>query len=271
MIPKVIHYCWFGKSEIPENLQQCIESWKKVMPDYEIIRWDESNYDINKCDYIREAYNEKKWAFVSDYARLDICYTYGGIYLDTDVEVIKSFDSLLELDGFCGMEIEKEKNHNEVNVGLALGMKKGLEIGKILRDEYHSLHFKRKDGTLDLTPCPVIQTRTLKKFGLQTNNQKQVIKNFTIFPTDYFCPMNQYTGEIKITDKTYSIHHYSDSWDTAADQKRRKLRMKYSSFGKLGSEIISTFISYKEFYGFMGMWKEIRNKRKNRNKNEKRK
>lgn len=266
MIPKVIHYCWFGKNEIPDNLKRCIESWKKKLPDYEICRWDESNYDINKCEYIREAYSEKKWAFVSDYARLDICYTYGGIYLDTDVEVIKSFDDLLNLDGFCGMEIGKEKMPNEVNVGLALGMQKGLEIGRILRDTYHSLHFKREDGSLDLTPCPVIQTKILKEFGLLANNKMQVIENLTVFPTDYFCPMNQYTGKIEITDRTYSIHHYFDSWDSPVDQKRRKLRMKYSKFGKLGAEIISTFIAYREYYGFIGMWKKILNKRKNRNK-----
>lgn len=262
MIPKVIHYCWFGKKEIPDNLQRCIESWKKVMPDYEIRKWDESNYDINKCDYIKEAYAEKKWAFVSDYARLDICYTYGGIYLDTDVEVVKPFDALLSLDGFCGMEIGKHALPDEANVGLAMGLSKGLEMGRILRDDYHSLHFKKSDGSLDLTPCPVIQTRTLKKYGLISNNKTQVINGITVFPTEYFCPMNQYTGEMNLSPNTYSIHHYFGSWNSAADKKRRELRMHYSGFGRLGSEIFSTFVAYKEYYGILGMWKEILEKLK---------
>lgn len=262
MIPKVIHYCWFGGNEIPDNLKKCIESWKKIMPDYEIKRWDESNYDINKCDYVKEAYAAKKWAFVSDYARLDICYTYGGIYLDTDVEVLKSFDDLLSLDGFCGMEVGKKGVAEEANVGLALGMKKGCEMGRILRDNYHSLHFKKSDGTLDLTPCPTIHTKILKNYGLKLDNKIQTINGFTIFPVDYFCPMNQYTGEIKITERTYSIHHYFASWNEPADRLRRELRMKYNKFGKIGSEVLSTFIAYKKYYGIIGMWKKILEKLK---------
>lgn len=260
MIPKVIHYCWFGGNDIPENLQHCIESWRQIMPDYEIQRWDESNYDINKCDYIKEAYAEKRWAFVSDYARLDICYTYGGIYLDTDVEVLKSFDELLALDGFCGMEIGKHRLPDEVNVGLAMGLCRGQEMGRILRDEYHSLHLKRPDGSLDLTPCPVIQTRTLTKYGLKLSNEIQTINGITVFPTEYFCPMNQYTGEMSITSNTYSIHHYSASWVEPADQMRRSLRQKYSRLGKMGAEIISTYIAYKRYYGITGMWRQIMEK-----------
>ncbi len=257
MIPKIIHYCWFGGNDIPENLQHCIDSWKKVMPDYEIRRWDESNYDVSKCDYIKEAYEAKKWAFVSDYARLDICYTYGGIYLDTDVEVIKRFDELLLLEGFCGMEKGKSKLPNEANVGLGMGLEKGLEIGRILRDDYHTRHFKKEDGSLDMTPCPTIQTRVLRKMGLELNDRIQVINGMTVFPTDYFCPMNQYTGKTVITDNTYSIHHYFGSWNSEADQYRRILRMKYSKLGKLGSNILSALVAYLKYYGFLGMWKNI--------------
>lgn len=257
MIPKVIHYCWFGKAEIPENLQKCIDSWKKVMPDYEIKRWDETNYNINKCNYIKEAYEAKKWAFVSDYARLDILYTYGGIYLDTDVEVLKKFDDLLTLTAFCGMELDKGKIPKEANTGLAIGMVKGCKTGKILRDDYENKHFKREDGSYDLTPCPTIQTRIFKEMGLQLNNKIQVIGDFTIFPTDYFCPMNQYTGKINITKNTYSIHHYYDSWNKPADVLRRKLRIQYSKYGGIISEIVSTLVSYKKYYGIFGMWKEI--------------
>lgn len=257
MIPKVIHYCWFGGNDIPENLQRCMDSWKQFMPDYQIQRWDESNYDIGKCDYIREAYAEKKWAFVSDYVRLDVCYTYGGIYLDTDVEVLKSFDELLSLDGFCGMEIGKNSKPNEVNVGLGMGMCQGQEMGRILRDEYHTMHFKKRDGSLDLTPCPTIQTHTLKKYGLKFVNEVQNINGLTVFPTDYFCPMNQYTGNIQLTPNTFSIHHYFASWVRPADQMRRRLRQEYSKFGKVIAEVLSTFIAYRKYYGMFGMWKEI--------------
>ena len=257
MIPKIIHYCWFGRNEMPEKFKACIKSWKEKMPDYEIICWNEDNYDVNKCQYIKDAYEMKKWAFVSDYVRLDVCYTYGGIYLDTDVEVIKSFDELLNLNGFCGMEIGKNCLANEVNVGLALGMIKGLPIGKILRDDYHSLRFIKKDGTLDLTPCPTIQTRVLVKHGLKLNNEQQTIDDMTVFPTRFFCPMNQYTGDIVITPDTFSIHHYAGSWVLPVDKKRRNLRIKYSKYGKTTSEIISTYIAYKEEYGLVKMWKKI--------------
>jgi hypothetical protein len=206
---------------------------------------------------MREAYEARQWAFVSDYARLDICYTYGGIYLDTDVETIKPFDDLLELDGFCGMEMGKNIFPDEVNTGLVLGMRQNLEMGRILRDDYHSLHFLQNDGSYDLTPCPVIQTKILREMGLKLDNKIQKINDLTIFPTDYFCPMNQYTGDIIITDNTYSIHHYFASWVSSVDQRRRELRMRYSFCGRFVSNVISTFVAYSSFFGFFGMWREV--------------
>ncbi len=265
-IPKIIHYCWFGNKEIPENLQEYINSWKRLMPDYEIKRWDETNYDINKCSYIKEAYEAKKWAFVTDYVRLDVCYRYGGIYLDTDVEVIKSFDDLLYLDGFMGMEAGKN-NKPSIGTGLALGMKKGLPIGKILRDEYHKMHFKKEDGTYDLTPCPKIQTKILKKYGFKLENKIQTIKGITIFPSEYFCPMSQYTGITNITNNTHSIHHYTASWLPKVEQDRRQLRIKYNKYGNLIAKILSTYIAYYKHYGFIKMWKEIIKKIKSNKQN----
>ena len=250
MIPKVIHYCWFGGSELPESVKKCIESWRRVMPDYEIKRWDESNYKIDKCKYMKDAYAAKKYAFVSDYARLDILYNHGGIYLDTDVETLKAFDDLLKLDGFCGFEQGKKKVPNEVNTGLVLGARKHLEILKTLRDEYNQRGF-------DTTPCTTIQTQQLLKMGLKLNNQTQTIKSLTIFPDSYFCPMNQYTGETTITKNTYSVHHYAASWNLPVDQERRLLRMKYSKYGKIPSEILSTLVSYRKHYGIIKMWLEI--------------
>lgn len=257
MIPKIIHYCWFGGNKLPENVKKCIESWKKYMPDYEIKRWDETNYDINKCDFIKEAYENKKWAFVSDFARVDILYTYGGIYLDTDVKVLRSFNDLLQLDGFCGFEYGKKDELVYVNSGLAMGMKKGLEIGKILVDKYKNIKFTDNLNNLKKITCPIIQTNILLKYGLIQNNEKQVIENMTIFPTEYFGPMNQYTGELTISDSTYSIHLYSATWFEPVDQERRKLRLKYANYGNFLSNVISTFISYKREYGMLKMWKKI--------------
>ena len=262
MIPKIIHYCWFGGNPIPDEFQRCIDSWKRVMPDYEIKRWDESNYDVKKCAYMNEAYEAEKWGFVPDYARLDICCTYGGIYLDVDVEVIKPFDDLLVLDGFCGIETGRSKTCY-VNLGLALGLVQGHEMGGIMRDDYHSLSFKKKNGTPDLTPSPVIQTRSLLQHGFKPENSKQIIKGLTVFPVEYFCPADQFTGETNITENTYSIHHYAASWCSPADRERRDLRKSYSRrYGRAGSEILSTLVSYKKHYGLFGMWKQIAGKAK---------
>lgn len=254
MIPKKIHYCWFGNNELPEIVARCLSNWEEVMPDYEIIRWDETNYNVNKCEFISNAYKNKKWAFVSDYARLDVLYTYGGIYLDTDVKVIKPFDSLLNLKGFCGFESGKKNENEYVNVGLAIGMEKGLNIGKILLDEYRTRNFNDNIHSLEKITCPVLQTKTLTEHGLVRNNKKQVVKGMTIFPTEYFCPLDQYTGKCNITNNTYSIHLYSATWFDSVDRNRRQLRIKYSKYGVLISNIVSTLIAYKKEYGIVRMW-----------------
>lgn len=255
-IPKVIHYCWFGGAKIPPELQKYIDGWHKMMPDYKIIRWDESNYDVTKNTYMKEAYDAKKWAFVSDYARLDIIYNHGGIYLDTDVEALKPFDNLLTLTGFCGRE--QGKKIDEVNTGLIIAAQKNLHIIKEMLDDYNNIHFKLKNGKYDTMPCPTRQTAYLKKKGLiEKSNKTQVVDDLTIFSTDYFCPMNQYTGKTTFTNNTYSIHHYKASWNSQADQYRRELRIKYSYLGSFLSTIISTFIAYKKSYGIIKMWPNI--------------
>lgn len=261
MIPKVIHYCWFGGNPLPERFVRCIDSWRRVMPDYEIRRWDESNYAIDKtCDYVREAYAAGYWAFVSDYARLDICTLYGGIYLDVDVEAVMPFDDLLDLEGFCGFEIGKRIVPDEVNLGLALGLTPGAPMGAILRDDYHGRHFIKPDGTYDLTPCPTIQTRVLLEHGLCLDNTRQTVNGLTVLPTEYFCPINQYTGERILTPRTHSIHHYAGSWNPPADRERRRLRMQYSHLGPLGANVASTLVAYGKHYGPVVMWKEILHK-----------
>ena len=167
-IPKHIHYFWFGNSEIPDEFKRNIETWHKYCPDYEITGWNESNYDITKNKYMNQAYEEKKWGFVPDYARLDVIYTYGGIYLDTDVEVIRPLDELLKCDMFCGFE----SSYN-VNFGQGFGAVKQHPIIKKMLELYDELEFKNLDGTLNLIPSPVYQTRSLCELGLRKNGKVQ--------------------------------------------------------------------------------------------------
>lgn len=223
MIPKKIHYCWFGGKPIPEKDQKCIASWKKYCPDYEIIKWDESNYDITKNRYMKEAYEAKKWGFVPDYARLDILYNEGGIYLDTDVELIKGLDDLLDNKGYMGFE-DKER----INPGLGIGAEKhNPTIKKIMDDIYEDRRFKKADGSLDITPSPKMNTDELVSMGLVINDKKQTVGELTIFPTEYFCPKSYETNEINITENTYSIHWFNASWFTPIQKKIREREIRF--------------------------------------------
>lgn len=208
MIPKTIHYCWFGGNPLPELAKKCIESWKKYCPDYEIIEWNETNYDVNKCAYMKEAYQSKKWSFVSDYARFDIIYNHGGIYLDTDVEIIRSLDGFLENRVFMGFESE-----NYVNPGLIIGGEKGSREIECIMHWYETHHFMKESGEIDLTAIPAIVTKILDGMGLRKEQSVQLLNGaLTIYPKDYFCPMDYYTGDIVITENTHTIHHYCASW-----------------------------------------------------------
>ena len=181
-IPKKIHYCWFGGNPLPELAQKCIASWKKYCPDYEIIEWNESNFDINEGDYAREAYEAKKWAFVTDYVRLKVLYDYGGIYMDTDVEVLKPLDPLLEYEAVSGFESD-----TDIPTGLIASVKNHSMIFELL-SEYNSLHFIDSNGEPDLTTNVMRITRTFTKHGFKPNNTMQSINNFTLLPKDYLCP-----------------------------------------------------------------------------------
>ena len=213
-IPKVIYYCWFGRGKMPALYKKCIASWRKYCPDYKIICISEDNFDIDQNRYAKEAYDAGKWAFVSDYARLKVLYDNGGIYLDTDVEIIKPFDSLIEETGYMGFD-----DDGVVSTGLGFACEKGNElVGALLRD-YDDISFILPDGSYDITPCPERNTRVMQKLGLDINNKNQIFMGMHMFPEDYFCPMKYYTGKKIITDNTYSIHHFSASW-TSATAKR---------------------------------------------------
>ena len=223
-IPKVIHYCWFGGNEKPKLALKCIRSWQKYCPDYQIVEWNESNFDFSQNRYCREAHEAKKWAFVTDYARLQILYKHGGIYFDTDVELRKNLDPLLENKAFMG--IENSIRCVKVATGLALGAEKGNSVIKALLDSYEDAVFRREDGTLDMTTCTNRNHEILAGLGYAEENRLQHIPGATIYPTEYFSPMVMENAKLKLTRNTYSIHHYSLSWTPKENQIRRKKNLR---------------------------------------------
>ena len=243
MINKVIHYCWFGGNALPEDVLKCIDSWKNYCPDYEIKQWNEKNFDVNQNDYIKEAYQEKKWAFVSDYARLKIIYDQGGIYLDTDVELIKSLDDLLYNKCFFGTETSEV-----IATGLGLGAEKGNKFIKMMLDEYEGAHFVIKKGIYDLTPCPKRNTDPLIREGFKFDNQKIWEKDgCKVYPPEFFSPINYDTRELVITDNTYSIHHYSATW---IPEGEKKLSKKLDQIKVDHSAIVAFVLCQKEKYQY---------------------
>lgn len=223
MIPKVIHYCWFGRNPLPKLAQKCIASWQKYFPDHEIKEWNEDNFDVSMIPYTAEAYEAKKYAFVSDYARMWILYKYGGLYFDTDVEVIRPFDDILAHGSFMGCEIDACRDGEsadapsiEVNPGLGLGATPGLGLYKDLLDYYGTLHFRRPDGTYDITTVVKNTTKVLFQNGLEDAAGIQQVAGVTIYPRPYFNPLQVLpTGKVlKIEECTHSIHHYAATWLT---------------------------------------------------------
>lgn len=225
-IPKKIHYIWLGRGEKPELAKKCIESWKKNLPDYEIIEWNEDNFDINQNQYLKEAYENKKYAFASDYIRVYVLYNQGGIYMDTDVEVLKPLDEFLDLPAFSGFE-----SNNNIPTGL-MAASKGNKWMKLLLDDYDDLKFVKEDGSLDLTTNVVRITEvTEKNYKFIRQSSYQDLKDVVFFPSDYFCPKNCVTGVIELTENTYTIHHFNGSWLPKSEKKfiteRRKFVSKY--------------------------------------------
>ena len=222
MIPKIIHYCWFGGNPLPDSVLKCIESWKKHCPDFEIKQWDESNYDVNACAYTREAYEAKKWAFVSDFARLDIIYNNGGIYLDTDVELVRTLDDEL-LSNDCFLAIEQPSHL--IATGLGFGAVKGSKAINEMLAEYDGAKFTLAKNIYDQVPCPTRNTKPFLKYGFKKNISAPVtLGGAKIYPPEYFCPFERKKGKLEITENTYSIHRYDASWGaiSAEELKRRK-------------------------------------------------
>lgn len=205
MIPKIIHYCWFGRNPQPEIIIKCLKSWQKFLPDYEIILWNEDNYNVEKIPFTREAYQHKKFAFVSDYARFDILEQHGGIYLDTDVELLKSLDDFLYHRAFTGFE-----KYDLVAPGLILGAEPSHSVISWMKSYYEKeggFHPER-----NMITVVYIMTEYLKKQGLIPNNTLQEVEGLTVYPQEYFAPLNFQNNSLEITPNTASIHHYAGTW-----------------------------------------------------------
>lgn len=211
-IPKIIHYCWFGRKKIPFKNREWMKSWKKYCPDYEIVEWNENNYDIKKNTYMAEAYEAKRWGFVPDYARLDIIHRYGGIYVDVDVEFVKSFDELLFQKGFMGFV------GTDVALGLGFGAVVHNKWIKELRDVYNNKHFINENGLMNLSSCESYQNPWLQGQGVRLDGTFQRFSDVNVYPEWFFSSKSQYNGKLNIGKQTFSIHHYDGSWLTDKQQ-----------------------------------------------------
>lgn len=260
-IPKIIHYCWFGGNPLPELAQKCISSWKKFFPDYEIKKWNEQNYDVNKILYTKQAYEAKKYAFVSDYARFDILYQYGGLYFDTDVEVIKPMDEILKRGAFAGVE-----RAGSLAAGLGIASPAASSIYKEILDSYKESSFLNEDGSQNLTTVVTRVSDIFKNHGLKDVDEIQTVAGVTVYPADYFCPKDYITGKLNITQNTHTIHWYDGSWLSPIELDMNAYIQKILS--KYGKSKKSTFlivfhrlIKSVQYFGFgkkfVEYWKSV--------------
>jgi len=228
-IPRIIHYCWFGKNPLPEKVKKCIESWKKYCPEYQILLWNEDNYDLNKLPYVKQAYGAGMWAYVTDYVRLDVVWQHGGIYLDTDVELVRSLDDLLKEDNFFAIE----KHTCTIATGLGFGAVKKSPVLRELMDMYQNLSFI-KDGKMNLTPCPEYMAGFFREKGYIMEDKIQRTGGILVLSSEYFCPMNFLTGDLQLTSRTYGIHWYDASWHSECENRiiktERRIRKKFPAF-----------------------------------------
>lgn len=247
MIPKIIHYCWFGKNPLPELAVKCIESWKQFCPDYKIKEWNESNFNLDICPYVREAYKARKWAFITDYVRIYVLVNEGGIYMDTDVEVLKPIDRFLSNKAFSGFE-----KIDAIPTGI-MACERGFSFFQELLEYYANRHFIQHDGSYDLTTNVSIITKICLEYGLVLNNTKQTIRGFTLYPKDVFCPKNYCTGVIECTKRTYTIHHFSGSWHSKKQRiVRKREEWLYRNFGRMVAKAYSLPYRIRKKWGKLG-------------------
>ena len=233
MIPKIIHYCWFGGNPLPKSAKKCIASWRKFLPDYEIKEWNESNFDVNSIPYTAEAYKAKKYAFVSDYARFYILFKYGGLYFDTDVEVIRNMDDIVAKGPFMGCENEAKVGATPAQLGVAPGLALGVNpslalYGEIL-DIYKTKHYILSDGSYSKENVVTIMTDLLCQQGLVNTSEIQQVCGIWIYPKEYFCPLSNKSRNMNITSNTYSIHWYDGTWLPPKQKLAMYIKMHFGS------------------------------------------
>ncbi len=257
MIPKIIHYCWVGGGEKPASVLRCIESWRKYCPDYELREWNEGNYDFTKNAYMRQAYQAKKWGFVPDYARLDIVLEQGGIYLDTDVEMVRSLDELLDNECFMGFEAPESRTPS-VAPGLGFGAVAGSDVLRRMRDAYDGVDFLNPDGSLNLLPSPGYATAALCALGLVREDRDQRLPGVMVYASDVLCPMGFETGRLRRTARTVSIHHYDASWFDERQQRERRTKLRCKKlFGQALGTKLANAINFAR-RGDGSFWRGVR-------------
>jgi len=221
MIPKIIHYCWFGGNPLPPLALKCIASWKKHLPEYEIKEWNEENFDLEKFPFAKGALEHKKYAFISDVCRLYALKEEGGIYMDTDMEVLRSLNFFLNKSAFSGFE-----NDDFVPTGI-MASEKGSVWAIEMLAYYDNRSFVKENGELDTTSNTYIITQLMKEKGFIMNNTFQEIEGYVSFyPNDYFCPKSYKTGNIDLTENSYCIHHFAKSWIPFRKKWKNILKMK---------------------------------------------
>lgn len=250
MIPKIIHYCWFGGEELSDTAIKCINSWRKYCPNYEIKMWNEDNFNIEEYEYTKSAYYAKKFAFVSDFARYYIIEKYGGIYMDVDVELIKPLDDFLQYPLFLARQ-----DDGQINPGLIIGGVKNHEFLIESINYYKSHEFNIKENIVTIT------TNLLKKRNFSSNDILEEKENIKVFSSEYFCPISYLTGELRISEKTISIHHFDGSWLTDKEKARHNILSKYIKiFGKKTGTFLWIIKYYIEDFGVLETIKKINKK-----------
>lgn len=246
MIPKIIHYCWFGHNPIPAEYQRYIDSWRKFLPEYEIREWNEDNYDVNSIPFTKEAYEVGKFAYVSDYVRLKVLYENGGVYFDTDVEVIRPMDDLMAQGAWMGVEkhTSTPNEDDQVAIGLGFAVEPHNPILKEIMSFYENTHYIFPDGHMEQITIVPIVTGVLQKHGMPSHIDQPInVDGITIYPWDYFCPQEGFQyNEIECTKNTYTIHHYSATWMSKAEKRlmKRGYFFRTNPIGKL----IKRFIDF---------------------------
>ena len=244
-IPKIIHYCWFGRNPKPKLAEKCIKSWKKFCPDYEIREWNEDNFDVSTAPkYVRQAYEAKRWAFVSDYVRLRALVELGGVYMDTDVEVIKPLDPYLKHRAFAGFE-----HPERIQTGL-LACEPGFPLFREFMAYYDTASFLQEDGTPDVTTNVQILTGLCRTHGLVCNDSFQVVEGLALYPREVFCPVDYDTMKLKKTRKTVTIHWFSGSWHTEEEleaMRQKKLQQRREKMSNLRVAVGSAVLGEKGY------------------------